>query len=98
MATIDQSTCKHENFQCEARIGRLSHEEGGPITGYTAEIRVKCTECGLPFRFIGLAAGSHYASPTVSIDGEELHAPIEPADHKKFHPAAAYVMPPRHSH
>lgn len=89
------SECEHQKFECQANIGRLSHEEGGPIIGYTAGITVKCAECGLPFRFLGLAAGNHYFEPRVSIDGTELRAPIEPARHEKFAPSASYTMPPR---
>ena len=67
------------NFKCSANIARLSHVEGGPITGYDAEIHINCVDCGLPFRFMGLAAGSHFAEPRVSVDGTELRAPLERA-------------------
>ena len=53
--------------------------EGGPVTGYTADIKIKCSDCGLAFRFRGLPAGSHYAEPRLSADGLEMRAPIEPA-------------------
>jgi hypothetical protein len=85
--------CAHENFKCQANIGRLSEGEGGPITGYCAGITVHCVDCGLPFRFIGLAAGNHYAEPRVSIDGTELRAPLEPATHTKFAASASYAFP-----
>jgi hypothetical protein len=88
-------TCEHKSFRCAANIGRLSHDEGGPITGYVADIKIECAECGLPFRFIGLNAGSHFAEPRVSIDGTELCAPIEPATHTKFQPSASYTPTPR---
>lgn len=91
----ERRPCAHEQFECRADIGRLSEVEGGPITGYTAEIQVKCAQCGLAFRFIGLPAGNHYAEPRVSPDGLELRAPLEPATHAKFVPAASYVFPPR---
>jgi hypothetical protein len=87
--------CAHERFKCDARIGRLSHEDGGLVIGYTADITVKCADCGLPFRFIGLAAGNHHSEPRVSIDGTELRAPLEPATHDKFLARASYTMPPR---
>lgn len=88
-------TCEHKNFRCAANIGRLSHDEGGPITGYVADVKIECADCGLPFRFIGLNAGNHYAEPRVSIDGTELRAPIEPATHTKFQPLARFTLPPR---
>lgn len=86
--------CLHEHFAVNARIGRLSQVEGGPINGYVADVQVKCAQCGLPFRFIGLAAGNHFAEPRVSLDGLELRAPIEPATHEKFAPRASYAFPP----
>lgn len=89
------SGCEHKNFRAACKVGRLSHDEGGPITGYTVDVTVKCDDCGLPFRFIGLDAGSHPSEPRVSIDGTELRAPIEPATHEKFLPRASYTMPPR---
>ena len=88
-------TCEHKNFAAQVNVGRLSEKEGGPITGYTAEVSVKCADCGLPFRFIGLPAGNHFAEPRVSVDGLELRAPLEPATHERFLPHAAYTMPPR---
>jgi hypothetical protein len=91
-------TCQHENFTASVKVGRLSKDDGGAVTGYTADVTVRCTQCGLPFRFIGLPAGSHHAEPRVSVDGTELRAPIEPATHEKFAPRAHYTMPPRAAH
>jgi hypothetical protein len=87
--------CLHEKFSASVAVGRLSEAEGGPITGFSASVNVKCDGCGLPFRFIGLEAGNHHAEPRVSIDGTELRAPIEPASHEKFSPRASYTMPSR---
>lgn len=72
-------TCQHLKFSSRVGVFRLSDKDGGPITGYTAEVKIKCDDCGLAFRFMGLPAGSHYAEPRVSADGLELRAPIEPA-------------------
>ena len=71
--------CAHMSFKADVRVGRLTDTEDGPVTGYTADVKIHCTECGLPFRFRGLQAGSHFAEPRVSVDGTELRAPIEPA-------------------
>lgn len=89
------TACAHLNFAANVKVGRLTNGDDGPVTGYTADVTVKCAECGLPFRFIGLGAGNHFAEPRVSIDGTELRAPIEPATHEKFQPRAAYTLPPR---
>ncbi|WDI31569.1 hypothetical protein PUV54_16580 [Hyphococcus flavus] len=90
--------CEHKNFHCAAHIGRLSDEEGGPITGYVADLKIECADCGLPFRFVGLNAGNHHSEPRVSIDGIELRAPIEPAEHEKFAPRAEYTPRPSAKH
>lgn len=90
--------CEHMNFQAQVNVGRLSEIEGGPITGYKADVKVKCADCGLAFRFVGVPAGSHYAEPRVSVDGTELRAPLEPAVHQMFAPSASYEMPPERKH
>ena len=66
------------NFSAQVNVGRLSENEGGHITGYAADIRIKCAECGLPFRFMGLECGNSRYEPKVSVDATELRAPIEP--------------------
>lgn len=70
--------CEHMNFKAEVNVGRLSQEEGGPITHYCADIIVSCVECNQPFEFIGLPIGASGYHPTVSFDGTQLRAPIMP--------------------
>lgn len=71
--------CEHMNFVADVAVGRLTDGDGGPVTGYTSEIHIKCRDCGLPFRFLGLPFGHHFAEPRLSADSLELRAPIEPA-------------------
>lgn len=71
--------CAHESFVVNADITRLTDTDNGPVTGYSASIRVNCDQCGLAFRFMGLPFGSHFAEPRLSADSEELRAPLEPA-------------------
>lgn len=68
--------CEHLEFMVGANITRLCEVEGGPITGYTADISISCRKCGQPFQFIGLPAGSSRDHPTVSIDATEARMPI----------------------
>lgn len=77
--TASTKPCEHMNFIGQVNVYRLSDVEGGPITGFTTGIEVKCADCGLPFRFKGIPFGSHPAEPRLRVDGEELRAPIEPA-------------------
>lgn len=93
----NQEKCAHEEFAAEVRVGRLSEKEGGPITSYQADVKVSCVQCGVRMRFIGLAAGNHFAEPRVSVDGTELRAPLEPALHDVFQASASYTLPPPRS-
>lgn len=77
-AGVAMPTCEHLNFGADCRVGRLTDKEGGAVTGYTIDVKVKCKECGLPFRFLGLPHGYSFVEPSVSADGTELRAPIEP--------------------
>ena len=69
-------TCEHNDFTASVGVARLTEVEGGPATHFAAEIRIECAECGQKFEFVGLPLGSSAYKPTVSMDGEELRAPI----------------------
>jgi hypothetical protein len=49
------------------------------IIAYSADIRIACTQCGEPFRWIGVQAGLKPGRPMVSVDETELRAPVRPA-------------------
>ena len=72
-------TCDHDGFEAFVGVHRLAIPEGDPITGYAADIKIRCKKCKLPFRFIGLIPGASSREPRTSFRGEELRAPIEPA-------------------
>lgn len=71
--------CLHEDFVAQVEINRLTATEGGPVTGYSADIRVECAVCGEPFRWTGVDAGLSSAHPMCSVDETTLVAPIRPA-------------------
>ncbi len=76
----DGQKCEHNQFETKVDVNRLSEKEGGAVTGYSADIQIRCAECKTPFAFKGLSAGSMIDVPTVSaVYAEELRAPIEPA-------------------
>ena len=70
--------CQHEVFECACDIQRLTATEGGPVTHYSAEIKIRCVQCETLFEFVGLPLGTSPYRPTVSMDGFELRAPITP--------------------
>ncbi len=71
-------TCEHMRFAASVEASRLTEVDDGPVTGYSADIKVQCADCGLPFRFIGLPGGLEPDQPTTSLAGDELRAPLEP--------------------
>jgi len=88
------SDCAHENFAAVVAVARIED-----VGKFVAEITVNCTECGEPFRFVGVEAGMTYAAPRCSIDGLRLFAPIEPEIEKHLHERATFEVmkaPTRH--
>ena len=86
-AHLDPASCDHQAFGAHVEVSRLSATDDGQVTGYSADIRISCVECGLPFEFIGLPAGLSLACAMTSLAGDELRAPIRPMD-----PAVAALL------
>ncbi len=82
--------CQHEEFDAKCTVERI----GDPVTDYSIDVHVKCRQCGQPFRFKGLGVGVSFQRPLVSIDGEELRAPIEPSDSSLISTEGVIEMPP----
>lgn len=74
--------CLHLNFAATVGVGRLTDTEGGPVTGYMAEIRINCAECGKHFQFLGLEPGYDNQGARVSIDGLEANIALCPEGEK----------------
>src|SRR5260370_19509987 len=71
-ASGDPADCEHWAFGARVEVNRLTQVDDGPVTGYSADIRIQCVECGLPFEFIGLPAGLSPSVATTSFPGDEL--------------------------
>lgn len=65
--------CKHENFRVFANVARLED-----VGAFSVDIRLWCNDCDLPFEWVGLPNGFSHYQPCVSIDGQEMRAPIVP--------------------
>ena len=72
-------TCEHNDFEAFVGVHRLADQEGGPIRRYTADVKIRCKACGLPFRFLGVDRGMSFSQPMASFHGDELRAPLAPA-------------------
>lgn len=72
--------CPHEDFSATVEVNRLTGDGDGTVPhAFSADIRVNCTQCGEPFRWIGVQAGLSGSKPMCSVDETELHAPLRPA-------------------
>lgn len=78
-----ETMCEHLNFEVEADINRITDDDKSSTQPHRwmAEIRIRCAECKLPMRFIGLPAGLDLDSPCVSVNAEEARLPIAPRGH-----------------
>lgn len=69
--------CAHPDFATEVGVHRLT-ESGDCVRNFVAEIKIRCTACGLPFQFLGAPTGFGFRYPTVDVPATTLHAPIAP--------------------
>ncbi len=76
----DPKDCRHEDFNAIVTVRRVSEHEGGPVTGFVAEIEISCAGCNLPFEFKGLPTGYSKENPIVSTDFKKAMLPIVPYD------------------
>jgi len=70
--------CQHLDFAASVGVGRLTQTDGGPVTGYIADIKINCSHCGKPFQFLGLEPGYDNQGARVSLDGLEAHIGLTP--------------------
>lgn len=76
--TSDPTACAHEDFRTDCGVHRLSDTDNGPVTGYMLDVRITCTQCGLPFKFVGLPVGLELQGAAMSFDRTEAHLAISP--------------------
>ena len=74
--------CLHGKFSAQVGVARLqsgceAHPENR-ADAYTADITIKCDECGEYFEFIGLPGGYSPSEPMCSFDKTEARMPIKP--------------------
>lgn len=71
--TEAQKKCPHENFHATVEVNRLS--DSGR---FSADVRINCSECDLPFVFLGLEPGLDLDGARVSMDGLQARLAIAP--------------------
>jgi hypothetical protein len=71
--------CTHDRFTTVAEMARLVDPDTEEVVMLRVKLKVTCSDCGLPFRFVGLPTAESTKFPTVNPDATELRAPVEPA-------------------
>ncbi len=67
------TACQHDDFIANVAVNRITD------TGrFTADVRIRCRQCGIPMRFIGLPAGLDMDGASVSADATEARLAIAP--------------------
>lgn len=66
--------CGHEDMRVDVEVAGIEDRPGT----HMATIKVECSLCGVPFKFLGLPAGVSFLEPRVNITSRELIAPITP--------------------
>lgn len=69
----EDAACSHLNFSASVDVSRLED-----VGRFTADVRIRCDDCGCPMRFIGLPAGVDLNGAAVSVDGTEARLAIAP--------------------
>lgn len=83
--------CKHEDFIANVRVERLED-----IGKFAADVTVKCSQCGQPFKFLGLPGGSLMDGASVSMDGTEARLAIAPqAAMLQYRPYDMFAVVPK---
>ena len=66
--------CKH-NAKHDIKVNIIFLED---IGRYSAEVHIKCKDCGVPFSFLGLPKGLDLEGASTDVDGTELRVAIAP--------------------
>lgn len=76
---VETVECEHINFLANVEVNRLlKSEDSEKVRCYQADVTIKCADCGLPFRFIGLPAGLDLNGAATSLDATEARLAIAP--------------------
>jgi hypothetical protein len=68
-------TCRHTELNSQVSVHHL--EDTGL---FIAELEVRCTQCGIPFHFLGAPTGLSMSKPTVDVPATTIHVPMLPGE------------------
>lgn len=67
--------CSHDKFHGDVAVNKMVD-----TGGFMVDVRIKCSDCNMSFRFQGLKIGLDMAGASMSVDGTEARLAIVPAD------------------
>jgi hypothetical protein len=65
-----ESDCDHRHIELESEFGR---DAAGQVT---AEVKIRCGDCGRPYGFLGVMGGYAPDKPSRDLTGETLTLPL----------------------
>lgn len=65
--------CEHKNIQAYVDVNRIEDKKA-----FIAAVKIECTDCNMPFEFIGVEAGMMFDKPMCNVTAQTLLAPIKP--------------------
>lgn len=75
---MTSTPCTHPSAEAFVEFARLQDDGEDTPHAFSASVRLYCSACAEPFRWIGAPVGLSPRSPMVSVDGQELRAPLAP--------------------
>jgi hypothetical protein len=71
--------CEHLNFEAAVTVNRvLNPKRPDDAPRFMADVTIRCADCELPFRFLGMRPGMHWEVPMTSVDFGTARLPIAP--------------------
>lgn len=75
--------CDHLAFTSSVNVYRLTDDDdGGPVTGFAADLKICCAICGMSMQFLGAERGLSPYKPMTSVDRLEMRLPITPLEER----------------
>jgi hypothetical protein len=68
--------CHHNTFDAKVEVTRITDDD--EVTGYLADVRIRCADCGCPMLFLGLPPGLDWNAATKSFDSKAARLPLAP--------------------
>ena len=73
-------SCEHKNFEADVVVHRTLNGDNS-LLSFMADVKIRCRDCGMSFKFSGLERGLNLYGAMMSVDGLEARLAIVPSNH-----------------